>query len=87
MEREATFFPNKQNEKRKKVDICFLVNIPKRLNTTLPFSPPCSHHVDAEVQVAPPAGLRPKQRLCWNIHGLVPLPLLLRLQVTCSWMI
>ena len=35
----------------------------------------------AEVQVAPSAGLRPKQRLCRHLHGLVPLPLLLCLQV------
>ena len=35
----------------------------------------------AEVQVAPPVGLRPKQRLRGNLHGLVPLPFLLCLQV------
>ena len=35
----------------------------------------------AEVQVAPPVGLRPKQRLRGNLHGLVPLPILLCLQV------
>ena len=35
----------------------------------------------SEVQVAPPACLRSKQRLRWNLHGLVPLPFLLCLQV------
>ncbi|GLH03328.1 Protein of unknown function [Gryllus bimaculatus] len=32
----------------------------------------------AEVQVAPAAGLRPRQRLQGHLHGLVPLPVLLR---------
>ena len=35
----------------------------------------------SEVQVAPSACLRSKQRLRGNLHGLVPLPLLLCLQV------
>ena len=35
----------------------------------------------SEVQVAPSACLRSKQRLRWNLHGLVPLPILLCLQV------
>ena len=35
----------------------------------------------SEVQVAPSACLRSKQRLRGNLHGLVPLPFLLCLQV------
>ena len=35
----------------------------------------------AEVQVAQTAGLRPQQRLRRHLHGLVPLPRLLLLQV------
>jgi hypothetical protein len=35
----------------------------------------------AEVQVAPAPGVRSQQRVCRDIHGLVPLPLLLCLQV------
>jgi len=35
----------------------------------------------AEVQVAQAARLRPGQRLQGHIHGLVPVPLLLRLQM------
>ena len=35
----------------------------------------------AEVQVAQAAGLRPQQRLRRHLHGLVPLPRLLLLQV------
>ena len=34
------------------------------------------------ILVAPSAGLRPEQRLRRRLHGLVPLPLLLRVQVS-----
>ncbi|GIY18927.1 hypothetical protein CEXT_797211 [Caerostris extrusa] len=36
----------------------------------------------AEVQVAQAAGIRSRRRLQGHLHGLVPLPILLRLQVS-----
>ena len=41
--------------------------------------------VRAEVQMAPAPGLRPQQqRMRGDLHGLVPLPILLHLQVTAT---